>query len=238
MTWQRASEEQKISQVTPPEEVLDFIDSFPGLGDACIEHPSYLLSYAPQLALPDAAGWLQETINETYEWARDRVRQYGIDPDSFEGRRRLTDDTGYLVLRDIELVKTAPANVACSWAQGEIHGPPVAVHEPIDYAGWLASESSSWLGNEMRAELLRGIAEWGVWPTWREAFRSRETERLLKVLEDAHDPLLPERVRPFLVSRLRETVQRLGLNESVEALADRLLAAQFVEFYADERRKS
>ena len=66
--WQQAAEERKISQLTPPGDVLDFIDSFPGLADAALQNPSYLLSYAPQLALPGAAGWLQETIDETFEW--------------------------------------------------------------------------------------------------------------------------------------------------------------------------
>jgi hypothetical protein len=40
MNWQQADEEHPISQITPPEEVLNFIDSHPGLADACIENPS------------------------------------------------------------------------------------------------------------------------------------------------------------------------------------------------------
>ena len=86
MMWQQADEEHPVSQITPPEDVLAFIDSHPGLADACLEHPSYLLSYAPQLALPGAAGWLQELVDETWEWARNRIKDAGVDPDSPEGR--------------------------------------------------------------------------------------------------------------------------------------------------------
>jgi hypothetical protein len=160
MMWQRADTAYPISQVTPPEAVLDFIDSQPGLADACIAHPSYLLSYAPQLALPGAAGWLQEIVDETWEWARSRIADSGIDPDSAEGRLRFVNDTGYLAPRDAEIIKARPSRAACSWAQGEIHGPQVRVYEPIDYAGWLASESSSWLGADIRGALLAGMAEW------------------------------------------------------------------------------
>ena len=92
--WQQAAEERKISQLTPPGDVLDFIDSFPGLADAALQNPSYLLSYAPQLALPGAAGWLQETIDETFEWACAELRRTGIDPGSQEGRSRLVNFCG------------------------------------------------------------------------------------------------------------------------------------------------
>jgi hypothetical protein len=160
MMRRRSDAEHPISQVTPPEEVLAFVDGHPGLADACIEHPSYLLSYVPQLALPGAAGRLQEVVDETWEWARGRVSRGGVDPDSATGRLRLVSDTGYLALRDVEIIKADPDSAACSWVQGELHGPEVRVHEIIDYAGWLASERSSWLGADIRAALLAGIAEW------------------------------------------------------------------------------
>lgn len=137
MMWQRADDKDPISQVTPPEEVLAFIDSHPGLADACIEHPSYMLSCAPQLALPGVAGWLQEIVDETWQWARDRVASSGVDPDGAEGRRRLLHGPSYLVLRDIEVVKVDRLLAACAWAHGELNGPPVRVYELIDYAGWL-----------------------------------------------------------------------------------------------------
>lgn len=133
MTWQRADEAHPISQVTPPEKVLEFIDRQPGLADACIENPSYMLSYEPQLALPGAAGWLQQTVDETWEWARSRTAGGGVEPDSAEGRRGLLHGPSYLVLRDIEVVKVDRALAACAWAHGELNGPPVRVYELIDY---------------------------------------------------------------------------------------------------------
>ena len=69
----------------------------------------------------------------------------------------LVNDTGYLALRDAELIRAQPSRAACSWVQGEIHGPAVRVHEVIDYACFLASERSSWLGTDIRAALLAGL---------------------------------------------------------------------------------
>ena len=68
MMWQRADSERPVCQVTPPEQVLDFIHSSPGLADACIEHPSYLLSYAPQLALPARRAGSRKSLTEHGLW--------------------------------------------------------------------------------------------------------------------------------------------------------------------------
>lgn len=223
MMWQLADSERPVCQVTPPEEVLDFIDSSPGLADACVEHPSYLLSYAPQLALSGAAGWLQDVIDETWAWARARISDTGTDPDSEEGRLRLVSDTGYLALRDARLIRAQPSLAAGSWIQGEIHGPPVRIYEVIDYAGFLASERSSWLGTEIRAALLAGIAEWGVWANWDEEAERTDTESLLAWLKQ------PTRhgadIRALLARRLERSVRKLDLPENAKELAERLITA-------------
>lgn len=235
--WQQAAEERKISQLTPPGDVLDFIDSFPGLADAAIENPSYLLSYAPQLALPGAAGWLQETIDETFEWACAELRRTGIDPGSQEGRSRLATFYGYLILRDVEFVRAEPSRAACAWVQGELQGPSVTVYDAIDHAGWLVSEASGWLGDDMRDALLEGLAEWKIWPTWVGDLQGHDPMRLLKILDDQRGAALKDAIRPILADRLDETAQILGLGESGQQLADRLLATQFVEEYHRDRRR-
>jgi hypothetical protein len=232
--WQRAAEERRISQLTPPGDVLDFILSFPGLSDAALQHPSYLLSYAPQLALPGVADWLQETIDETFEWASTSA---GIDPASQEGRRLLVSNYGYLSLRDVELVRAAPSRAACTWVQGDLHGPPVRVYEAIDHAGWLASASSAWLGDDMREALLQGIAEWDVWLySWRDR-PPGDFDRLLEILDDKKNPAREDDARPILARQLEKTVQILGLDESGEELTDRLFAAQFLKLCKGGRRR-
>lgn len=238
MIWQRADAKLSICQVTPPEEVLDFIASCPGLAEVCIEHPSYLLSYAPQLVLPDVAGWLQPIVDEVYEWARDRVRAGGLNPDQPQGRERLARDFSYLALRDVQLIEAAPSHAACGWVQGDIHGPTVNVYEPIDYAGWLASEKSVWLDDSRRSALLTGIAKWAVWPTWREEQPPYHTETLLEALDSKGDSqAMRKKVRPILTSRLESTVSTLGLSETASTLADRLLEAGFVEEYGRKHRR-
>jgi hypothetical protein len=163
--------------------------------------------------------------------------------DSPEGRRRLVGDTGYLALRDIEMVRAAPSSAVGAWMSGDIHGPQVRVYDAVDYAGWLASEASEWMGHEMRAELLAGIAARGGWTDWDDSHeRSLVTEQLLKSLNDRHDdPGLLKVVLPILTRRLGDTAKTLRLPETGDELAARLLAAGFVEKYkpaVDERSQA
>jgi hypothetical protein len=113
----------------------------------------------------------------------------------------------------------------------------VKVHDVIDYAGWLASDSSRWMGDELRTELLTGIAEWRVWTSWDDSHeRPLVTEQLLEWLDDRHDdPAILDAVRPILAQRLDHTVKILQLPETGDKLATRLLAAGFVEKYKPRR---
>lgn len=238
MIWQQADAKLAICQVTSPEEVLDFISSCPGLAETCAEHPSYTLSYAPQLAIPGVAGWLQPVVDETYNWACDRIRASGLDPDEPQGHARLARDFSYLALRDARLIEVAPSHAACGWVQGDIHGPTVDIYEPIDYAAWLVSSKSVWLGDDRRTALLTGIAEWAVWPMWRENPPSYIAADLLEVLDSQGGAQARrEKVRPILSSRLEATISALGLPEAASVLSDRLLAVGFVEKYRKKKKR-
>lgn len=208
MTWQRARADRKISQVTPPDDVLDFINSSPGLAEACLNYPSYMLGYAPQLALPGSAGGFQETVDATYAQARDDVREAGIDPDSQEGMLSLIRKSGYLALRNIALVALSPHGVALAWIQWRGIGAPG--YKTLDYAGWLVSESSQWLNDYLRSRLLYGIAFLGAWP--------RELQKGPKGQEF------------YLTQRLTETSRKLELAETGEELANRLVTAGLLEW--------
>jgi hypothetical protein len=234
LMWQRAAEERQISSLTPPGDVLDFIGSFPGLRETALQHPSHLLSYAPQLALPGVAGWLQETIDETFEWACARLRKAGFDPASREGRKRLVRDYGYLSLRDVELIRASPHSAASTWVEGDHSGP--RVYEIIDHAGWLVSGSSGWLGDARCDALLQGIAEWRAWTGWTaDADLLSPYTPLSEMLENKKNPALKGAIRPILANRLDKTARILGLDESGQVLVDRLLAARFVEAYQRRR---
>ena len=100
------------------------------------------------------------------------------------------------------------------------------MYETIDYAGWLASERSSWLGLNVRKALLDGIAEWGVWAEWEEESRPGENESLIGWLS-APALHLPE-IRTVIERRLAVSVRKFDLPEAPDVLAERLVTGLLV----------
>ena len=226
IVWQRANEDLKICQITPPDQVLEFMKSYPGLAYTCIENPSCALSYAPQLALPDVAGWFKETVDAAYTRTQDKMREAvravnevgkdGFTPDDQEAISSSLNMAGYLALRDIELVKRNPMRAAFVWMEGAFNGLTVRVYEPYDYIGWLFSESAHWLGSEMRSQLLVGMAGWGVWPPPEKMSGYRHDKR-------------SHQVRPYMAECFAKTARELKLGETGDELSDRLLATDYLD---------
>ena len=48
MQWEKEAELNSITQISRPQIVFEFIDSYPGLNEICHDYPSILAEYAPQ----------------------------------------------------------------------------------------------------------------------------------------------------------------------------------------------
>jgi hypothetical protein len=170
MMWQREADTLPITQITKPEEVHSFIESRPGLAEACSHYVSYLISYAPQLVIRTFGEEYEDEIESRYRRSVQACQDRRNNGDPFgsglttDGRSPGCDDM--FALRDPEFGNLEPAVLACHFVQGDAarSGPPVKYYSTIDYAAWLLSEKSTWLPGVIRDLLTRGIAAWGVWP--------------------------------------------------------------------------
>lgn len=255
MAWQREAEDKPITQITPPDQVHAFIASQPGLADACGDYLQYLISYAPQLVIPGFGGRYEAEIEEAYQRSvakHDRLRAskstQGIALTT-DGRPPGCDDE--FAMRDPEFGRYEAPHVACGFVQGNYiaNGPPVRYYEIIDYAAWLLSEQSQWLPGGVRGVLTRGIAGWGVW-TWNQHNHRVEvdfgfqTEPYTGSFEQAiWDADSFESFQPS-ADALRDAEHRLGfssrllgLPESGADLAQRLISAEFLTSYFDDKKQ-
>ncbi len=218
--WMAEADRRPITQITPPEVVHEFIDETPGLKDTCLEHPSYLGAYAPQLLIPGFGGDFEPIFDEWLASAEERGRR----SDTVDLHRRTYDD-----LED--------AGVTCTFVQGELHGPPVRYYEQIDYFFWLLSEESGWLPSHVRDTLIRGFCDWPVWLHRAVAFEKEDpAEPLMAAVLSAKHQGLPFEMtasaRVALVATAAASAELLGLPESGETLADRLSATGALQAYA------
>ncbi len=238
MRWQEDADRLRITQITPPQEVLDFILERPALessghfGELFLR---YLLASAPQLAIRGMGGEYEDEIEAYYQ---STLRPSSADP----GRLVCAED---VALRGpLEEGAVSWSSVACNYIQGDIGGPPVFTYEIFDYVSWLLSSASSWMPEDIRAGLLRGIAEWSVWP-W-DTLRMPRTEvpfdhadkpftgefraaaRKARSLQTLR---LSRAAKADLRDRIDLSVRLLELPESGEELESRFLDSPFLAHY-------
>jgi hypothetical protein len=249
--WLIAAREQRITQVTHPEQVLAFIESQIGLAEMCQQFPSYLVSYAPQLLIPGFGGPFEAAIEDQYQRSIAWGARQAADGSAFgtaltrDGRAPRCSEL--LALRDPDFGGYEAPNVACNFVQGDIHGPSVKYYGAVDYLAWLLSEESMWLGSRTREFLAHGIAGWGVW-IWdghdraAEDFGYESDRDIAGAFGDAVNKArsidtlrIGAKARRDLLHRLEFSKKLLGLPESAEKLASRVTAPELLRYYYDDR---
>lgn len=246
MTWMRAARDQKVTQVTRPDDVLRFIDSQPGLRETCEDYPEYLACYAPQLTLRGFGGPFEQVFDEVLADAL--AREPETQGDKANARRGPRPE--WIALRYPEFDSFDAAITACNFVQGftTSFGPRVAAFGIIDYIAWFLSSASAWMPERHRHFLLTGIKEWATWP-WREGGRDYSehpiegveiTGALLDLMQESRKKgyskfRLTSEAEHDLVTRLEHSVRVLGLAEPASELAHRLVEEGFIrEWFTQE----
>ncbi|MEZ2370950.1 toll/interleukin-1 receptor domain-containing protein [Arthrobacter sp. RCC_34] len=255
MQWLLAAEERPITQITPPSEVLEFIETHIGLGDMCADHIDYLITYAPQLTITGFGGRFESAIEAAYQrsiaWSEQQVAKGSSFGTAITSDGRVPRCSEGFALHDPNFGGYEPIHVACAFVQGHAvaNGPPVKFYDYIDYLAWLLSSNSEWLGPQVRAILTEGMASWGVWiqdMTYRDADEeNHEIDReiagkfgeLVSEAESLDEFQVTNEARRDLVQRLGLSVRRLSLAESADELASRVIAPKFLHHLFAHREK-
>ncbi len=252
MAWCDAAKEARLSQLTPPDQVLTFIESHPGLTETCHAYPHFLAAYMPQLTIPGLGGPFEEDFDTYLE--RDRSMHDGLSGARSGTALTTTGDTPgcseSIALHDPEFGNLKASHVACTFVQGELNGPPCRIYEYMDYAVWLLSaQGDSWLPQRVRAYLLEGMKQWPVWP-WYDRFREDKEfgvseypgmGALCRALMEGtivSGRELAEPEHADLLQRIMASCALLDLPESAEVLTERFVREGFIDAYMRDRKNT
>ncbi len=163
MNWVKTADEIPISPLTPPEDVLNFIYSHPGLFEICLSYPSLLAEYAPQLTIPGFGGDLEKMIEEEYvksceKGIQDRAHK------SICGSALTTNNNCPLcdvewALRHPNFADYEPVYITEAYFMSDMFGPEVSPYEHTEHAFWLLSDASLWLPEKIRSFLIEGMTK-------------------------------------------------------------------------------
>lgn len=243
MRWEAMAEKEKITQITHPKKVLEFIDSMPGLKEICHAYPLFLANYAPQLTIKGFSGEFEEDFDYMLKKSARQQKR--------ERANRSASGTGLttnhlppacdieIALRHPTFGDYGPSYVACQFVQGEIGGPQIKFYEIFDYVVWFLSDDSEWLPKKIHNFLTDGMKEWAVWvssgdvlwDTARNFFEKLVGAKAYKNLK------LTTKDKDELLQCFTKSLENLGLKDKPTVIRDRFLREGFIEEYFKQQKR-
>jgi hypothetical protein len=228
LDWSNAAETQKVTPITPPNEVHKFIHSQPGLFETCELFPDLLIEYAPQLVIPGMSGEFDTLFSTLYEQSIERHLRLA-EQGNITNTSRTNDEQVPLcdlewALRNPELGRYSAEFLAESYFSSGMFGPPVSPYEHIDHLTWLLSDASNWIPNNIHDALLSGMASWRVW-LWRSGNWSSAgamADALLAADRGVSFRWSPRR-KDDVLNRMRMSILTLGLPDEPQTLLERFI---------------
>lgn len=247
--WQRSAKEQRLSQLSHPNLIHEFISSHPGLSETCHRNLHFLLAYAPQISIQGFGGQFEAQFDEWLERSKHAYSLRNGNQGSgltTTGKPPQCDEL--LALRCDNFGDYESKFIACNFVQGDLMGPPVNRFEIIDYALWLLSKASDWLPRKHHSFLLDGMKKWGGWSSWNtpaffeeydieypnmngyfiDQVMSLKTGKKIKLTQNA----LSELIQRVNISKLL-----LDFPETTAELVEKFLSHGFIEEFILKRSK-
>jgi len=232
MLWQQEAEEQRISQLSHPNKVIEFIETQSGLKNVCINEPLRVAFYLPQLAIRTFGGFLESQFDDLLNsGTRDKSRN---------------ECEEEIALRHPQFGHYDYTELSCFYFTGSGGGigPSTRRYDLIDCLIWLLSDKSLWLPTEIRNMLFKGMIDWGVWE-WQKGknsiseFESNySTGSLLYAMCRAieNKPLrMTKEIERDIRTRILHTKKILNLSESIDKLFEIFIRKKIIESWIKSR---
>jgi hypothetical protein len=253
-SWQEKDEFKPISQLTHPDDVINFIESEPGLKETCLRHLSSLAAYAPQLTLPGFGGPFEELFEAAYQCS---IKKHQKDQKKYLNSKNLLtinhlpsscDDLW--ALRHPDFGNYNASHIASHYVNGELMVENTKVFEIFDYLIWFLSDASNWFPDKKRRYLIEGFKGWTSW-CW-DSYKLDSVEFDISTFNSAgvlfekmYDAANPKCNKPFKLSkkclndlqgRVTISCEVLEISDRVQFLVDRFLAEKFIETWVQLER--
>jgi len=235
--WEIAAEDLNISQITKPEKVLGFINSYPGLKEICHLHPDYLASYAPQLTIKGFGGEFENDFDLMLgNSIKNHCKSSGGEGLTKTGKAPLCDE--WIALRHSNFGDYEPVTIACNFVQGEMGHLPVRCYDHFEYLIWFLTDDSKWLPRKIHDFLLKGMKDWGYatmscskyWEQGKKFFH------YLTDLKDVEATFTPE-VKGSLKEIISLALKELDLNDDSERVMAKFMKEDVIGAYIETMRE-
>jgi len=258
-TWQQKRKEKNISQMSRPEEVLNFIKESSGLEEICYLHPDYLAAYVPQLTIKGYGAQFEAQFEKMYQKSqislkkqaeKDKANKEWVFGPSYGCSANPECYLNY-ALRHPKFGSWKPFAIADAYMNGGGMIINAKIYSSIDYLIWLLSDKSNWLPNAIHQYLLEGFkyVNWnwysfssfpfGDEKSFNEDGITGELAYVLQNTRSYNEFILTEKCESDIKARIKHSKHLLYLHEPVKELFEKFIAMKFIEnwFLRDSERK-
>jgi len=244
--WVKDAEAQRMTLITNPEKLLEFIYSHVGMTETCSTYPRLLAEYAPQLTIRGMGGLLEPYIEDEYRKSCISRAQAKLERG---GSGLTTTGEGPLcsdewALRHPTFGNYDAAHIACEYFSGGMFGPSVSPYHHADHLFWLLSNDSKWLPSRIRRFMLKGMRDWAVWHWGDYAHGDHEGdwetrgqfgEELFDASEQERDFCWSPSVVDDLKRRIEKGIDDMSLLDSAANIYRAFRRAKMPESFANSR---
>lgn len=238
MEWSHAASERKISQLTHPDIVHEFLKDCPGLLECCQENPGIAALYAPQLTIPGFDMGLERAFDDLLDVSReDAYKSPG-----YGGRAETLDRSEPLCGELIAWRHPSFGNYSDSEiCRNFVHARTDDYSRQFFFSTfecltWLLCDESSWLPSQLREALVEGMKNdhfgWSH-DLYTRNFENPFANSLLRKSRKSFK--LTRTVYSSMEDVISNALYNLGIAESAAAIAQRLVSNNFIGSYYDAR---
>jgi hypothetical protein len=239
MQWEREADEKRITQITKPQKVLDFINSQPGLKEICHLYPDILAVYAPQLTIKGFGSVFEDDFEKMLRASIKKQKREGAKGSKVGSG--LTDNrlapacSEEIALRHPTFGDFKSSTIACNFVQGELFGPETKYYKTFEYLIWFLSSDSAWLPQKIHDFLIDGMKKWSVWFSDYWDIDEKFAHELMNA-KSYKKFKFTDKVRNSLLKWVEHALFVLGLKDDPCTIVDRFLNLGFIEEYFEEQK--
>lgn len=229
--WSFDGEEMNISPTTHPEKVHEFIRHWPGLLECARKNPAILALYVPQLTIPGFDSGFEDVFDKLLEPNNkdaDRIFSYGSH-DTVDDKPPLCGDI--IALRHPQMGNYRPEDLGRWYFDAHDTTYYRSKWEVFEGLVWLLSNDSNWLPDKYRQTFIDGIRKRDSWMRYGRLFDIPFSNSL--VTKKRHQFKLTRTLKASLENIVSESISNLGIQESPQRIADKLIEIDIVGGYYD-----
>jgi len=235
LDWAADGEERRLCQLTPPEQVHEFLRKWPGLFDCVRANPWALAMYAPQLTIHGFDDGLSDVFDGLLDASREDtyVLRYGR-ADTVDGREPLCGEL--IAWRHPTFGNYTAKELAYSFVNAHDGQYSRELFNNFECLAWLLSRAAGWIPLRLRDTLLEGMRTrtYG-WST--DIMRSENAFSDALLHRTRSKFRLTREIRSALLELFATALQNLGISEAPAEIADRFIAQAFIEGFYDEEEE-